>query len=72
MATPRPFGVLGHHLAEEERDLIQARVLRVAHILAAIVSGLQRVVLNGNKVEGHVVETRFTRGQATSYSSSKF
>src|SRR5687768_3020928 len=53
----RSGGVLLHHLAEERRDVLLAGVLGVAHVLAVIVPGLQRVVLHRDEIEGDVVES---------------
>src|SRR6185312_617848 len=61
VASPRAFGVLSHYFVEERLDIVQTRVLCITHVLAVIVPRLQRVILKGNKIECHVVETRFTR-----------
>jgi hypothetical protein len=49
----------GHHVAEELCDVASSGVLRVAHVLPVVASGLRRVVLQGNEVETDVVETGF-------------
>src|SRR3954463_12183960 len=56
------LGVLLHHLAEERGDVVQAGVLGVPDVLAVVVTGLERVVLDGDQVERDVGETGLTSG----------
>src|SRR5215207_9935768 len=59
MAPAGPLGVLGHDLLEERRDLVLAGIAGVAHVLAVVVAGFERVVLDRDQVVGHVVEAGF-------------
>src|SRR4051794_32595637 len=54
--------VLLHHLAEEARDVGQARVLGVPDVLAVVVACLEGVVLDGDQVVEDVLETGFSGG----------
>src|SRR3712207_3501282 len=66
VAAPGARGVLLHHLAEEARDVVQARVLGVPHVLPVVVPCLERVVLHRDEVVVDVLEAGLTGGHRSS------
>src|SRR5689334_11270719 len=60
MAARGPRRVLLHDLAEEPSDVLQPCVLCIADVLAVVVPGLERVILNRDQVERHVIEAGFS------------
>src|SRR5690625_92461 len=60
VARMRAIGILSHHPFEELSDLVFACVARVAHVLAVVVAGFQRVVLHRDEIERNVVEAGFS------------
>src|SRR5215210_1577736 len=60
MAAGCALRVLPHDLLEEVGDVIEACVTCVPHVLAVVVSGLQRVVLQADQVVADIVESGFT------------
>src|SRR3954470_5704092 len=70
VALRGPAGVLLHHLLEELRDVVVAAVLGVPDVLAVVVPGLQRVVLDRDQVVHDVAEAGFTRRHSDRPSAS--
>ena len=60
MAFLCPLRVLLHHLAEERGDIIASGVFGVTHVLPVVVASLERVILNRDQVEGHIIESGFS------------